>query len=91
MKGNHVACVFFCVVSLLNIILWALLRDCLFPGGTAGKDCDANPAQEVFGLFQLCELEEWLSQGKSAAACAVRRALPSGAASVAKSKVSQDK
>lgn len=58
MKGNHVACVFFCVVSLLNIILWALLRDCLFPGGTAGKDCDANPAQEVFGLFQLCELEE---------------------------------
>lgn len=91
MKGSHVACVFFCVVFLLNIIPWALRRDCLYPGGTGGKDCDANPAQEVLGLFQLCKLEGWLSQGKSAAACAVRRALPSGAASVAKSKVSQDK
>lgn len=91
MKGNHVACVFFCVVFLLNINPWALLRDCLCPGGTGGKNCDANPAQEVFDLFQLCELEEWLSQRKSAAVCAVRRALPSGAASVAKSKVSKDK
>lgn len=90
MKGSYVACVFFCV-GFIKCNSWALLRDCLYPGGTGGKECDANPAQEVFGLFQLCELEEWLSQGKSAAACAVRRALPSRAASVAKSKISQDK
>lgn len=50
-------CIFLCSF-LLNIIPWALLRDCLYPGGAGGKDCDANPAQEVFGLFQLCELEE---------------------------------
>lgn len=50
-------CIFLCSF-LLNIIPWALLRDCLYPGGARGKDCDANPAQEVFGLFQLCELEE---------------------------------
>lgn len=71
-------CMFVCIFFLLNIIPWALLRDCHYPGGAGGRDCGANPAQKVFGSFGLCELEEWLGKGKSAA-------------SVAKSKVSQAK
>lgn len=60
-------------------------------GGAGGRDCGANPTWKMFSLFGLCELEEWLSKGRSAAAGAVRRALPSEAASVAKSKLNQGK
>lgn len=91
MTGSHAAYVCLCVVFLLNIIPWAVLRNCHYPGGAGGRDRGANSTGKAFGSFGLCELEEWLSKGKSAAAGAVGRALPSGAASVAKSKISQSK